>query len=193
MYYANRDSAVGIATANGLDGRGVVVRVPVEARFLSSSTSFRPVLGPIQPPLSTGVKRQWREADRSPTSEYVDLYIHSIHLHGVVLKHRDNFTFTYVRIMYIGLYMYEYVDLHVYLCMYEFIFAACVMKRSSCMLCMHVCMCVCRGTWIAQSVQRRATGSTAEESGVGFRQGQEMFLLTTASRPVLGLIQGRIP
>jgi hypothetical protein len=33
----SRDSVVGIATGYGLDGRGVGVRVPVEARFFSSS------------------------------------------------------------------------------------------------------------------------------------------------------------
>jgi hypothetical protein len=32
----SQDRAVGIATAHGLDGRGVGVRVPVEARFFSS-------------------------------------------------------------------------------------------------------------------------------------------------------------
>jgi hypothetical protein len=33
----SRDSAVGIATGYGLDGRGVTVRVPVGARFFSSA------------------------------------------------------------------------------------------------------------------------------------------------------------
>jgi hypothetical protein len=69
-----RDSAVGIPTSYGLDKRGVGVRVPVGSKnFLFSSTSSRPVLGPIQHPiqwvpgaLTPGVKRQRREADNSP-------------------------------------------------------------------------------------------------------------------------------
>jgi hypothetical protein len=65
-----------------------------------------PALGPTQPPiqwvggvLSVGVKRPGREASHSPPSsaevkERVELYLHSpIRLQGVVLKHRDNFTF----------------------------------------------------------------------------------------------------
>jgi hypothetical protein len=35
-YYPSRDSAVGIATAYGLDDRGVGVRVPVGSRIFSS-------------------------------------------------------------------------------------------------------------------------------------------------------------
>jgi hypothetical protein len=33
LYYKFRDSSVGVATDNGLDGRGVVVWVPVRERF----------------------------------------------------------------------------------------------------------------------------------------------------------------
>jgi hypothetical protein len=61
-------SAVGIAIGYGLDGRGVGVRVPV-----GSSKSYRHGLVPTQPPiqwvpgaLSPGIKRQGREADKSP-------------------------------------------------------------------------------------------------------------------------------
>jgi hypothetical protein len=64
----SRDSSVDMATGYRLDGRGVPVRVPVGSRFFC--TSFRPILGPIQPPI------QWvpvalsprREADHSPPS-----------------------------------------------------------------------------------------------------------------------------
>jgi hypothetical protein len=62
-------------------------------------TSFRPALGPDQPPiqwlpraLSLGVKRSGREADHSPPSsaeveKCVELYLHSpIRLYGVVLS-----------------------------------------------------------------------------------------------------------
>jgi hypothetical protein len=69
----SRDSSVGIATGYGLDGRRVGVRVPVGARIFS--TSSRPVLGPIQPPilwvpraLSLEVKRPGRETDHSPST-----------------------------------------------------------------------------------------------------------------------------
>jgi hypothetical protein len=57
----------------------------------------------------------------------------------------------------------------------------------------YVCVCVilCRGTWITQLIQRRTTGWTAEESRFGSRQGQEVFLLSTAARPVTGPIQAR--
>jgi hypothetical protein len=65
------DSAVGIATGYGLDGRGIGVRVPVGAIFYSSS---RPPdrLGPTRPPIqwvsgtaSLGVKRPGSEAGNS--------------------------------------------------------------------------------------------------------------------------------
>jgi hypothetical protein len=69
--WGNRDNAVSIATGYGLDDRGVGVQVPVGSRILS--TSFRPALGPTQPPvewvprtLSPALKRQGREADHSP-------------------------------------------------------------------------------------------------------------------------------
>jgi hypothetical protein len=69
----SRDSVVGIETAYGLDDRGVGVRVPVGPRIFFFSTSSRPALGSTQPliqwvpgALSTGVKRQGREADHSP-------------------------------------------------------------------------------------------------------------------------------
>jgi hypothetical protein len=70
-------------------------------------------LGPTQPPvqwvpgaLSLGIKRQGREADHSPTSsaevkECVELYIHSPSTsswRGAQLKHRENFTFTFINV-----------------------------------------------------------------------------------------------
>jgi hypothetical protein len=63
----NRDSSVGIATGYGLDDRGVGVRVAVGSRIFS--TSSRPALGSIQPPIPRvpGVKLQGREAEHSPT------------------------------------------------------------------------------------------------------------------------------
>jgi hypothetical protein len=48
----SRDSIVGIATGYGLVDRGVGVRVPVGSRILS--TSSRPALGSIQPPIQWG-------------------------------------------------------------------------------------------------------------------------------------------
>jgi hypothetical protein len=61
----SRDSSVGIATGYGAG------RVPVESRifFLSSKQVLEPTQPPIQwvpGALSLGVKRQRREADRSP-------------------------------------------------------------------------------------------------------------------------------
>jgi hypothetical protein len=52
----------GIETGYGLDGRGIGVSF--------FSTSSRPDLGPIQPPIQwvPGVKQPGREADHSPAS-----------------------------------------------------------------------------------------------------------------------------
>jgi hypothetical protein len=54
VFHTIWDGSVGIATGYGLDGRGVVVRVPVGARnfFISSTIKWVP-----------GVKRPGREAD----------------------------------------------------------------------------------------------------------------------------------
>jgi hypothetical protein len=67
-----QNSAVGIATGYGLDGRRVGVRVPVRSGILFS-TSSRPALEPTLPliqrvpgALSPAVKRPGREADHSP-------------------------------------------------------------------------------------------------------------------------------
>jgi hypothetical protein len=70
------DSAIGIATGYGLDGRGVEVRVPVEERFFSSPRRPDRLWSP--PSLLSsgyrelfpwGLKRPGREADHSlPTS-----------------------------------------------------------------------------------------------------------------------------
>jgi hypothetical protein len=75
------------------------------------TTASKPALGPAQPPvrwvtgtLSLGVKRPGRDADHSPLSsaevkELVELYFHSPNTpswHDAQLKHRDNFTFTFI-------------------------------------------------------------------------------------------------
>jgi hypothetical protein len=62
----SRDSAVGIATGYGLDGRWVGVRVPVGSRIFTS----RPALGPTQRPFEwvPGVTQPEREADHSPST-----------------------------------------------------------------------------------------------------------------------------
>jgi hypothetical protein len=71
--------------------------------------SFRPALGPIQPPiqrvpgaLSSVVKRSGREADHSPptSAEVKKMWVYtSIHkpswCSAYLVKYRDNFTFTY--------------------------------------------------------------------------------------------------
>jgi hypothetical protein len=74
----------GIATGYELNGRGIRVRVPVWAKFFS--TSSRPVVGPTQESiqwvpgaLSSGVDRPWLEADYSPPSgtEVKSIYIYT--------------------------------------------------------------------------------------------------------------------
>jgi hypothetical protein len=71
--YRSRDSVVGIATGYGLDDRGIRSSSPGRVKNFLFSTSSRPALGSTQPPiewilvaLSPGVKRQERDADRSP-------------------------------------------------------------------------------------------------------------------------------
>jgi hypothetical protein len=65
-------SSVCRATSYGLDDRGVGFRVPVGSRNFLFSTSSRPAMEPIQPPIQwvpgaicTGIKRPGREADHS--------------------------------------------------------------------------------------------------------------------------------
>jgi hypothetical protein len=67
----SRGSAVGIATAYGLDDRGVGVPSPARAKNIYCSMSSRLVLRPTQPPIqwvpgAPGVKRPGTEADHSP-------------------------------------------------------------------------------------------------------------------------------
>jgi hypothetical protein len=70
--YRSWDSAVGVATGYGLDGRGVGVRVPVGGRIyllqvVQTGSGVHPTSYPINTgALSPGVKRQGREADHSP-------------------------------------------------------------------------------------------------------------------------------
>jgi hypothetical protein len=61
-----RPTLVGIAIGYGLDDQGVRVRITVGSRIFS--TSSRPVLGSIQPPIQwvTGLKRPGREVGHSP-------------------------------------------------------------------------------------------------------------------------------
>jgi hypothetical protein len=68
----NYYSAVGIATGYGLDDQGVGVPRPGGGKNFYFSMSSKPALGPTQTPiqwvpgaLSSGVKRQGREADHS--------------------------------------------------------------------------------------------------------------------------------
>jgi hypothetical protein len=76
------------------------------------TTMSRTALGPTWPPiqwvlgsLSLGVKQLECEADHSPPSsakvkERVELYLHSLNTpsrRGDQLKHRDNFTFTFIK------------------------------------------------------------------------------------------------
>jgi hypothetical protein len=79
----SRDRAVGIVTAYGLANQGIRVRVPVRSRFsfLYMAQTVSEAY-PLPWALSSGLKRQGREADRSsPTTadvkKNVDLYNHS--------------------------------------------------------------------------------------------------------------------
>jgi hypothetical protein len=77
--YKSHDSVVGTAIGYGLDDQGVGVRVPGGGKNFHFSISSRPALGSTQPSiqwvpgaLSSGIKRQGREADHStPTSAEV--------------------------------------------------------------------------------------------------------------------------
>jgi hypothetical protein len=68
----SRGSSVGIVTPYGFDGQGLN---PGRDKIYLFSTASRPAVGPTQPPIqwvlgeiSSGVKRQEREADHSPPS-----------------------------------------------------------------------------------------------------------------------------
>jgi hypothetical protein len=68
----SQDTAGSTTPGHGLDGRGVGDRLPVRARFLSSTRHHRSVLEPTQYPIqcvpaaiSPGVKRPGCEADNS--------------------------------------------------------------------------------------------------------------------------------
>jgi hypothetical protein len=70
VFVVSRGSAVGIATAYGLEDRGVGVRVPVGSEFsllhiVQTGSWADPGSYPMRA-LSPGVKRPGREADRSP-------------------------------------------------------------------------------------------------------------------------------
>jgi hypothetical protein len=109
----DRDSSVGKALGYGLDDRGSRVRFLAGAGNVLFSTASRTALGPTKPPiqwvlgaLSVGVKRPGREAFYSPPSsaevkESVELYLHSPNTpswRSPELKHRDNFTVTFIYI-----------------------------------------------------------------------------------------------
>jgi hypothetical protein len=106
-------------TGYGLDDRSSRVRFPAGAGNFSLHHRVQNASGayPVSYPMGTrssfpGVKRPGREADHSPPSnsevknawsctsapQYVFmvwcLMKQWIHLHGVIVKHRDNFTFT---------------------------------------------------------------------------------------------------
>jgi hypothetical protein len=107
--HKSRGSSVGIALGCGLDDRCSRVRFPAGARKFLFTTASRVALGPTQPPiqlvpgaLSLGVKRLGREADHSlPSSTAVKIpralptvpqYAFMV---WCLVKHRDNFTFTF--------------------------------------------------------------------------------------------------
>jgi hypothetical protein len=98
-----RDSSVGIALGYGLDDRGPRFRFPAGAgNFSLFTTASRTALGPTKPPvqwvkraLSLGVKLT-THLHLVPRSK---LYFHSPNTPSwrcAQLKHRDNFTFTFI-------------------------------------------------------------------------------------------------
>jgi hypothetical protein len=105
-YNGSRDSSAGIALGYGLEDRDFRVRFPATAGNLSlhcrvqNDSGAHPASYPMDSrALSLGEKRPGREADHSSPSsaevkDCVKLYLHSpIRLHGMVLKHRENFNF----------------------------------------------------------------------------------------------------
>jgi hypothetical protein len=111
----SRDSSVGIALGYGLDDRGSRVRFLAWAGNFFSTTASRTNLGPtsllskwVTGALSLRVKRPGREVDHSSPSsaevkDCVELYLHShnaLPWLGAQLKHRDNFTFTLIYIIW---------------------------------------------------------------------------------------------
>jgi hypothetical protein len=88
-----RDSAVGIATHYGLNGREFGVGVPMGVKDFLFSTSSRPAPGFTQPSIQwvPGLKRPEREADYSPPTSIEVKKMWIIHplpirLHGVVFN-----------------------------------------------------------------------------------------------------------
>jgi hypothetical protein len=112
----SRDSSVGIALGRRLRDQDSKVRFPAGAGNFSFHHHVQHGSGPTQTPiqwvpgtLSMGIKWPGREADHLPPSsaevkECVELYLHSPNMpswHGAQLKHRDNFTFTFMNEVYI--------------------------------------------------------------------------------------------
>jgi hypothetical protein len=64
----SRDRTVGRATGYRLDGRGIGVRIPAQARFFSSPSRPDRIWGPntTSCPMGRGVKRPGRGVDHSP-------------------------------------------------------------------------------------------------------------------------------
>jgi hypothetical protein len=112
----SRDSAVGIATAYGLDRRGVGVRVPVGARFCSPPHRPHRLCGPpsplsngIQRDIFTGVKRSGREARHSPSTSAESRIIHSpIRLHCGVFNQLSAGTSPFLYMNYLSKIIHPY-------------------------------------------------------------------------------------
>jgi hypothetical protein len=98
----SRDSSVGITNGYRLDDRGFRVRVPVGSRIfhvVQTGSGIHPTtypmgtVGSFPGGKAAGVWSLPLTSNKCRGQENMDLYIHSpIHLHGVLLKHRDNFT-----------------------------------------------------------------------------------------------------
>jgi hypothetical protein len=110
-FHKNRDSSVGIALGYGVDDPDSMFRFPAGAGNFSLHNRVQNDSGahPASYPVVTrgsfpGLKRPGPEADHSPPSsaevkEWVELYLHSPNTpswRGAQLKHRDNFTFTFL-------------------------------------------------------------------------------------------------
>jgi hypothetical protein len=105
--FKGRDSSVGIALGYGLDDRDSRVRFPVGAGNFSLHHRIRNGSGAYPASYQMGsflrVKRPGREADYSPptSAEVKNAWSYTstpqyVFMAWCLVKHRDNFTFTYV-------------------------------------------------------------------------------------------------
>jgi hypothetical protein len=98
----SRDSSVGIALCYGLDDRSSRVRFPAGAGNFSlhhrvqNGSGAHPASYPVVA-LTLGIKRPGGEADHSPPSN-AEVTHPYVFMAWCLVKHRDNFTFSFYKI-----------------------------------------------------------------------------------------------